>query len=338
MKHANKMMPQFSIIVPVYNAEKYLRRCLDSIRAQTFSDFECVLVDDGSTDGSFCVCETYVKTDERFRLFHQENSGVGAARQKGVSEARGVYSLHVDSDDAIDSMMLERVQFQLEKTDCDLLFMNYYEITPKERVIYRVLRFPNKSAYSGDVHFSLDSDAVLSAVLRGDIPGYIWFVVVRHNLYQKYNITFPCDIVYGEDTLVLIELLLNRPKMAFIDEGFYRYSFNPFSITHQANRTKHFKRIQFLEKLDSLLARYGRSDFLAGEYDHFKIDAKYEMLSDGVFTKNEYRSLLRIDTGGASLRRCSPRKRMLLTMAEIGPYFFACLTAKLIRRLRNLLK
>jgi glycosyltransferase involved in cell wall biosynthesis len=325
------MPPRFSIIVPVYNAEKYLRRCLDSIRAQTFSDFECVLVDDGSTDGSFSICEAYVKNDRRFRLFHQKNSGVGAARQKGVSEARGAYSLHVDSDDAIDPLMLERAQFQISKTDCDLLFMNYYEITPKGRVIYRELQFLQKSTHA-------DDDAVLSAVLRGNLPGYIWFVIVRHNLYEKYNITFSHDIVYGEDTLVLIELLLNHPKIAFIDEGFYRYSFNPSSVTHQANKTKHFRRIQFLESLDSLFARYGRSDFLAGEYDHFKIDAKYEMLSDGVFNKNEYRSLLRINTGSVSLRRCDLKKRVLLTMAEHGPYFLACFAAMLIRRLRNFLK
>jgi glycosyltransferase involved in cell wall biosynthesis len=325
------MTLQFSIIVPVYNAEKYLRRCLDSIRAQTFSDFECVLVDDGSTDGSFCVCEAYAKNDGRFRLFRQENSGVSAARQKGVSEARGAYSIHVDSDDAIDPLMLERLEFQIGKTDCDVLFMNYYEITPKSRDIYRELQLLQKSA-------CVNSGDVLSAVMRGDLPGYIWFVVVRHNLYEKYNITFLHDIVYGEDTLVLIELLLNHPKIAFIDEGFYRYSFNPLSLTHQANKAKHFRRIQFLESLDVLLARYGRSGFLTGEYDHFKIDAKYEMLSDGVFNKNEYRSLLSINTGSVSLRRCNLKKRVLLTMAEHGPYFFACFAAVLIRRLRNLLK
>jgi glycosyltransferase involved in cell wall biosynthesis len=325
------MIPRFSIIVPIYNAEKYLWRSLDSIRAQTFFDFECVLVDDGSTDGSFAVCEAYVKNDGRFRLFHQENSGVGAARQKGVSEARGAYSLHVDSDDAIDPFMLERAQFQIEKTGCDLLFMNYYEITPKGRVVYRELQFLQKTA-------RVDGDAVLSAVLRGDLPGYVWFVIVRHNLYEKYKITFPHDIVYGEDTLVLIELLLNHPKIAFIDEGFYRYSFNPLSVTHQANKAKHFRRIQFLEGLDSLLARYGRNDFLTGEYDHYKIDAKSEMLSDGVFNKNEYRSLLRINTTSRRLRHYGLKKWILLTMAERGPYFLARFAAILIRRLRNFLK
>jgi glycosyltransferase involved in cell wall biosynthesis len=324
-------LPQFSIIVALYNAEKYICRCLDSIKAQTFSDFECILVDDGSTDSSFSICETYTKNDGRFRLFHQENAGVGAARQKGVSEAQGVYSLHVDSDDMIDSVLLERVQFQIEKTNCDLLFMNYYEITPQGRELYRVLHFPVESVQE-------NSDAALAAVLRGDLPAYIWFVVVRHNVYEKYAVCFPHDIIYGEDSLVLIELLLNHPKTAFLDEGYYHYSFNPASITHQANKKKHYARLTFLVKLNDLFTRYSRSDFLSDEYDHFIIDAKYEMLSDGLFTKNEYRSLLKINAKMRCLSRHGYKKSVLLKMAERGPYFFARFIAVSIRRLRNILK
>jgi glycosyltransferase involved in cell wall biosynthesis len=331
------MPPRFSIIVPLYNAEKYLHRCLASIKVQTFADFECVLVDDGSTDGSFSICETFANNDGRFRLFRQENSGVSAARQKGISEAHGTYSLHVDSDDTIDPAMLECAQLQINKTDCDILFMNYYEITPKGREIYRTLQIPERSVREDDALQS-DSDIILSAVLCGNLPGYIWAVIVRHNLYKKHNIVFPHDIVYGEDTLVLIELLLNQPKIAFLNEGYYHYSFNASSITHQESKTKHLKRLHFLESLNALLVRYDRSDFLTDKYNHFKIDAKYEMLSDGVFSKNEYRSLLRINTEKYHLRRYGLKKRILLTMAETGPYFLACFIAMLIRRLRNILK
>jgi hypothetical protein len=131
---------------------------------------------------------------------------------------------------------------------------------------------------------------------------------------------------------------LNHPKIAFLNEGYYHYSFNASSITHQASKTKHLKRLDFLESLDALLSRYGRNDFLTEKYDHFKIDAKYEMLSDGVFRKNEYRSLLRINTEKHHLRRYTLKKRILLTMAETGPYFLARFVATLIRRLRNILK
>lgn len=92
-------MPKISIIVPVYKVEKYLHRCLDSIVAQTFTDWECILVDDGSPDGSGKICDEYAEKDGRFKVFHQENQGVSAARNKGLDNAKGEWIGFVDSDD-----------------------------------------------------------------------------------------------------------------------------------------------------------------------------------------------------------------------------------------------
>ena len=94
-------MPKLSVIVPVYNTEKYLRECIDSILAQTFGDFELLLVDDGSTDSSGAICEEYAQMDERIRVIHQKNAGATVARRNGVSHAGGEYITFVDSDDWI---------------------------------------------------------------------------------------------------------------------------------------------------------------------------------------------------------------------------------------------
>ena len=91
--------PQISVIVPVYNAEKWLRRCVDSILAQTFTDFELLLIDDGSTDGSPAICDEYAQRDSRIKVFYQKNSGVSAARNSGLDHARGEWILFVDADD-----------------------------------------------------------------------------------------------------------------------------------------------------------------------------------------------------------------------------------------------
>ena len=99
--------PKISIIVPVYKVEQYLRRCLDSIVAQTFTDWECILIDDGSPDNSGRICDEYAEKDKRFRVFHQENVGVSAARNKGLDEARGEWIGFVDSDDWIEKEMYE---------------------------------------------------------------------------------------------------------------------------------------------------------------------------------------------------------------------------------------
>ena len=102
-------MAEISIIVPVYKVEKYLRRCIDSIAAQTFTDWECILVDDGSPDDSGTICDEYAENDKRFRVFHQENAGVSAARNKGLDEAKGEWICFVDSDDWIEKEMLEKM-------------------------------------------------------------------------------------------------------------------------------------------------------------------------------------------------------------------------------------
>lgn len=116
------MVPFASIIVPVYNAEKYLRRCLDSIAGQTFADFECILVDDGSTDGSPAICDEWAAKDRRFRVIHQKNGGASAARNAGLDAARAPWLFFVDSDDAIALCALEQVRDTQLKNPHDLVF------------------------------------------------------------------------------------------------------------------------------------------------------------------------------------------------------------------------
>ncbi|MEH7129309.1 glycosyltransferase family 2 protein, partial [Neobacillus drentensis] len=98
-----KIKPKISIIVPVYNVEKYIRRCLDSILAQTFSDFELLLIDDGSTDNSGTICDSYAKQDSRIKVIHMKNGGVSNARNKGISLAHGDYVMFCDSDDYVEN-------------------------------------------------------------------------------------------------------------------------------------------------------------------------------------------------------------------------------------------
>ena len=114
-------MPKISIIVPVYKVEKYLRRCLDSIVAQTFTDWECILVDDGSPDNSGKICDEYAEKDKRFRVFHQDNAGVSAARNKGLDEAKGEWIGFVDSDDWIEKETYEVAYNSAIKEDVNVI-------------------------------------------------------------------------------------------------------------------------------------------------------------------------------------------------------------------------
>lgn len=127
-------MPFLSIIVPVYNVETYLPACLDSILAQTFTDFEILLVDDGSTDGSPALCNAYAAKDARIRCFHKKNGGHMSARQEGFRQASGAYAAFVDSDDWIDPAMYERMCTAAAKYDADVICCNYTAVTPEKHI------------------------------------------------------------------------------------------------------------------------------------------------------------------------------------------------------------
>ena len=115
-----------SIIVPVYKAEAYLHRCVDSILAQTFTNWELLLIDDGSPDRSGAICDEYASKDARIRVFHKENGGVSSARQKGQDEARGEYTIHADHDDWVEPTMLEELYKKAKADDADMVICDYY--------------------------------------------------------------------------------------------------------------------------------------------------------------------------------------------------------------------
>lgn len=113
--------PEASIIIPVYNAENYLKQCLDSVKNQTFSDYEVILIDDGSTDRSGLICDQYATEDPRFRVWHQHNGGVSIARKRGLEKACGRYIFWVDADDWCETDLLEIVIKKFQKGHHDVV-------------------------------------------------------------------------------------------------------------------------------------------------------------------------------------------------------------------------
>lgn len=123
------MRMKYSFIVPIYNVENYLKKCIDSLLAQTYGSFEIILVDDGSTDSSGAIADEYAeKYSEIIQVIHQVNTGQGGARNTGITVASGDYLLMVDSDDYVSENMLEILDGYLEKYNCDILIFNYIEV------------------------------------------------------------------------------------------------------------------------------------------------------------------------------------------------------------------
>lgn len=118
--------PTISIIVPVYKSEKFICRCMDSLLSQSFTDFEILLIDDGSPDGSGKICDSYAMKDSRVRVFHKENGGVSSARQLGIDNARGEYTIHADPDDWVEPTMLAELYGKAKTEDADMVICDYY--------------------------------------------------------------------------------------------------------------------------------------------------------------------------------------------------------------------
>ena len=158
--------PKISVIIPVYNAEKYLERCVDSILAQTFTDFELLLIDDGSKDKSGEICDEYAKKDNRVKVFHKENGGVSSARQFGVEKAIGKYSIHVDCDDLVSEQMLEEMYRTAEKDGYDIVIANYFHNDE-----YIVEEYPEETTQ------------IIYDMLGGKIRGVMWNKLVNHSSF-----------------------------------------------------------------------------------------------------------------------------------------------------------
>lgn len=150
------MNPKISVIIPVYNAENYVGRCIESVQAQTYEDWQLILVDDGSTDNSLAICQKYAEKDKRIGVKHQENAGPGIARNVGINEAFGQYVVFIDSDDYI-----EKEYFQLlSEHDEDVVFINVRNVDEEGRVVKEDFMAKNKQ---------LSKDTILRRQMTGKI-------------------------------------------------------------------------------------------------------------------------------------------------------------------------
>ncbi len=209
--------PKISIIVPVYNVEQYLLRCIDSILAQTFTDFEVLLVDDGSKDRSGAICDEYAAKDRRVRVFHKPNGGVSSARNVGLENARGEWIGFVDSDDYVKADFLSA--FFKQRQDADMLSQGFY--SPN---------WMNKSAMTiSEKDEIIDGDSLASFVLRMTKTsqiGYLWCKLFRRQIIEKYSIRFEESVCHMEDRLFVYNYLSHSNRVINSSYDGYVYIFS----------------------------------------------------------------------------------------------------------------
>ena len=244
----NETTPKISVIVPVYKAENYLHRCVDSLLAQTFQDFEILLIDDGSPDRSGEICDEYARKDKRVRVFHKENGGVSSARQCGMDNAVGEYTIHADPDDWVEPNMLEELYKKAKEEDADMVICDYY-VEEKRKTKY-VVQKPS----------ALDHETVLCELFQ-QLHGSCCNKLVKRACYMWYEVRFPLELFYGEDLFVNTCLLSEELRISYLPMAFYHYDLdiNKNSIVHSS----HEMFLAQQKKLLVLLQRRLPDDILA---------------------------------------------------------------------------
>ena len=224
-------MSQISIVIPVYNAEKTLIRCLDSIRQQAYKDFEAILIDDGSTDNSAEICKRYCEADTRFKLIKQENSGPSKARNRGIDEAVSKYLAFVDSDDYIEPNMLEEFFTAAEASSADLTVCGYYTDAGSHSSI-SLLKYPS-GVYRGEELRRIALEAI-DVGTDNNIRPYSWIRFVKRDCLENPRLRFNTDIYRSEDYLIWNILFTRIDSVCLIgDKPLYHYVLNGSSITHR---------------------------------------------------------------------------------------------------------
>lgn len=246
-------IPFLSIIVPVYNVESYLADCLDSILAQTFTDFEVLLVDDGSTDNSPSLCDRYAARDGRIRCFHKENGGHMSARQEGFKQARGAYVSFIDSDDWIDPAMYEQMCDAAKKYDVDVICCNYTAVTPQKRIDRRDVCKPG--FYDrGKLEEQVFPIMLFSgSFFHFGVSPSLCNKLFRRTLFEKHLFRVPLSLRLGEDGLAVYPCLLEASSAFFFSESFYSYRSNTSSLTHTMNRGRLAENRLLFDSYDRLI-------------------------------------------------------------------------------------
>lgn len=307
-------MPEFSIIVPVYNVERYVGRCIESILKQTFTDFELILVDDGSSDKSGKICEQYTLTDDRVCVVHLENGGVSKARNTGLMRAQGKFVVFVDSDDTVENNYLSCMA-EVDK-EIDLVVCGVKNILPNGQGLIK-LQYDNKTIGC------MEKESVLDAVENRAID-FVYAKRYKRSLIEENEIYFDEQMNLGEDTYFVVNYLCVSNNIKYTVETPYRYySYEQGSLSEFGSN--------YVEKLTSMNRK--ALNVLEGRYEKI---SNTEIWKKRIFSVYHY-SIFEIlknekytnRTKYQLLKEIVCRKEFKMFLSELDVYMRA--EAKIIR-------
>ena len=230
----------FSVIVPIYKVEKYLERCIESVLSQTFSDFELILVDDGSPDNCPEICDEYAKKDNRITVIHKQNGGLVSARQAGIKIAKGEYIFNLDADDAVENDALESAFEIIKSTDADIVSFShkYYVNGQKGEEVHDILA---EGLYERSDIESKIFPVLLSDVNMKNALYFVWGRAFRRELVLPNELNVSTKITIGEDVMCVVPTFLQANRVYVSHNPVYLYtirddSMSVSSFTRQINQ------------------------------------------------------------------------------------------------------
>lgn len=287
------MKIKITVIIPVYNTEKFLKRCIESIIGQSLKEIEIIIINDNSTDNSKKILDEYSKKDERIIIINKKkNKGLSSARKSGLKKARGEYILNIDSDDWIEQNYFFNMYYTAQKYNADIVISDFYIDYDNGSIYYR------KDQESDTL---LAKEKVIDNIFNGNSAPAVWNKLIKRELYINNKI-FPIEgISIGEDLVVIPRLINSSKKIVKLNEGYVHYIQHANSMTKQKSINNIFSvysSIKILEKIfseketNNLKFFYLGTNLMLEDYD-FK-NSKYTYIVKDFFNAvNNYKSIPR---------------------------------------------
>ncbi|PEQ95221.1 hypothetical protein CN481_05040 [Bacillus sp. AFS006103] len=278
------MSAYFSVILPVYNVEKYLERCVKSVLNQSFKDIEIILVDDGSTDGSGNLCDKLASKHSQVQAVHKENGGLASARNFGINYAAGKYVCFIDSDDWVELDMFETLRREINDKDFDIIKFGFQKRSNSE-IISKKVPFIEEGIYSRN---QIINELLPEAIGRKRLFDYsvdfilsAWASLYRLEFIKKNNIFFVSEReILNEDFLFNINALVNAETLIVLHKVLYNYDERPGSLTQRYRKEMFSRKKNLYNKYEEILNRIPQVNQYQMRLYHFYIDAIYDCITN----------------------------------------------------------
>lgn len=316
-------VPAISVIIPVYNARQYLDGCVVSVLGQTFANFELLLIDDGSTDGSGQLCDNYAGQDARVRVFHKKNAGVSSSRNLGLSMAKGEWISFVDADDKLADNFYESLYATAQKSEADVVLCDFFLDYGGNTIKYTAA----PSVADGKIEY------VRAYMTKAWTV--IWNMIAKKELYHANGLNFPENISFAEDYMVAVKLFLYATGIQKVDEALYYYN--------RANSSSALRNMSKSSYKDLLTADLAVIEFLSDNdiMDLYEKEMCWRILRDKhdlVFTSETYDEFLSVYPKSHKFIMSCPlvnfRTRIMMWMLSHG-FRYGVSAVNTLRRLKG---